>query len=125
MTEQGYCRDIRRKCESLGVWRAEFDKPLRRLAKLYVRIDKVEAEFEVDGQTTVEHTNKAGATNVSRNPLLMELNALYDQALTLERELGLTAAALKKINEDALGKKPAADPLTAALTRLTVVSGDG
>ena len=40
--------------------------------------------------------------NAARNPFLVELDTLYDQALTYERELGLTPAALRKINEDAL-----------------------
>jgi len=37
-----------------------------------------------------------------RNPLLAEIDILYEQALTCERELGLTAAALRRINEGAL-----------------------
>ena len=119
MTEQGYAREIKRRCQALGVWRDEFEKTQKRLAKIYVRIDDVEAAYEADGrQAIVEHTNKAGATNLMRNPYLQEIDMLYDQALTYERELGLTAAALKKINEDALKTRKARDGLEAALKLL-------
>lgn len=106
MTENGYARDIRKKCEALGVWRDEFDRTLRRLAKIYTRIDAVEELFKKSGGAfIVKHTNKAGAENAMRNPYIAELDILYDQALTYERELGITAAALKKINESALKAK--------------------
>ena len=82
MTEPEYAEQITSRCESLGTWREEFASTRSRLAKIY--------------------TNKAGAKNAARNPFLVELDTLYDQALTYERELGLTPAALRKINEDAL-----------------------
>ena len=50
----------------------------------------------------VNYVNNKGKENDRRNPYIAELDTLYDQALTYERELGLTAAALKKINETAL-----------------------
>lgn len=112
-------RDVRRKCEALGVWRDEFERALRRLAKIYCRIDVVEEEFKASGGAAiVEHTNKAQATNLVRNPYLVEIDTLYDQALTYERELGLTAAALKKINEEALKPRKGPSGLEAALQLL-------
>lgn len=103
MTEPEYAEQITSRCESLGTWREEFASTRTRLAKIYVRIDVVEAEYERTGaHPIVTHTNKAGAKNAARNPFLVELDTLYDQALTYERELGLTPAALRKINEDAL-----------------------
>lgn len=103
MTERGYLTDIRRKCESLGVWRVEFERVQKRLAKVYVRIDDVEAKYTSSGgQPVITHKNTKGKENIMRNPYLIELDILYDQALAYEKELGLTAAALKKINESAL-----------------------
>lgn len=126
MTEMGYARDIRKRCEALGVWRDEFVSAQRRLAKVYVRIDAFEKEYaETGAQATVEHTNKAGATNTMRNPLLAELNTLYDQALALEKELGLTAAALRKLNDGKLPRKEPDDPLAAALGKLVAMDGRG
>lgn len=108
MTERGYQTDIRRKCEALGVWRNEFDRTLKRLAKIYTRIDTVEELFIKNGsQFLVAHKNNKGETNLIRNPYIAELDLLYEQALTYEKELGLTAAALKKINETALHAREA------------------
>lgn len=103
MTERQYMMDIKRKCTALGVWRDEFERTQRRLAKIYVRIDEIETAYEESGRfPVITHTNKLGATNIMRNPYIAELDLLYEQALTYERELGLTAAALRKINESAL-----------------------
>ena len=106
MTERQYNMDIKRKCTALGVWRDEFERTQRRLAKVYVRIDQVEGQYEKSGGAPiVEHVNNKGHENAMRNPLLAELDILYEQALTYERELGLTASALRKINESALHTK--------------------
>lgn len=108
MTESGYAKEIKRKCEALNVWRDEFARTQKRLAKIYVRIDAVEEEFErTGGHAIITHTNKAKEKNAVRNPFLVEIDLLYDQALTYERELGLTPAALKRINEEALKRKKA------------------
>ena len=103
MTERGYCADIKRKCAALGVWRNEFERAQKRLAKIYTRIDELEKKYE-EGNLgpIITHTNNKGHKNFLRNPYIAELDILYDQALTYERELGLTAAALKKIDESAL-----------------------
>jgi len=117
MTERGYQLDIKRKCEALGVWRTEFERTQKRLAKIYTRIDRVEALFIESGEKfLIAHKNNKGETNPVRNPYIAEIDLLYEQALTYEKELGLTAAALKKINEDALHAK-AASPL-ATLEKL-------
>ena len=103
MTERQYMMDIKRKCQALGVWREEFERTQRRLARIYTRIDAVEELFAGSGgQFVVKHKNNKGETNAARNPYIAEIDILYEQALTCERELGLTAAALKRINEGAL-----------------------
>lgn len=106
MTERQYNMDIKRKCTALGTWRDEFERTQRRLAKIYTRIDHVEAQYEKSGSVPVVRvTNNKGHENAMRNPYIAELDILYDQALQYERELGLTAAALRKINESALHAK--------------------
>lgn len=117
MTEKGYAQDIKQKCKALGIWRDEFERVQKRLAKVYVRIDEVERLFKDSGGAfVVKHKNNKGETNPARNPYIVELDILYDQATVCEKELGLTAAALKKINEEALHAK-AASPL-ATLEKL-------
>lgn len=115
LTEKSYQTDIRRKCEAVGAWRNEFKRTLDRLAKIYTRIDAVEQLFiESGSKFIIAHKNNKGETNPVRNPILAELDLLYDQALTYEKELGLTASALKKINEEALHAKEAS-PLAEVL----------
>ena len=106
MTERQYAMDIKRKARALGVWRDEFERTQKRLARLYARIDKLESEFEAEGaELVIEYTNKICVTNRVKNPYVAEIDFLYEQAIIYERELGLTAAALKKINESALHAK--------------------
>lgn len=105
MTERSYLLDIKKKCMMLGTWRDEFERPQRRLAKIYARTDEVETAYrETGSRPVIEHTNKNGSVNLVRNPMLRELDTLYDQALTYERELGMTPAALKRITDEA-GKR--------------------
>ena len=50
----------------------------------------------------IEYTNKNGTTNMIKNPLLTLLNDLDRDALAYWRDLGLTPAGLRKINEKAV-----------------------
>ena len=65
----------------------------------------------------VEHTNKNGSTYLEQNPALRLINELNRDALAYWRDLGLTPAGLKKIDEDALKKKKES-ALAAALRSL-------
>jgi P27 family predicted phage terminase small subunit len=50
----------------------------------------------------IEHTNKAGATNLVKNPLSIELTKTVQTLNNLLKSLGLTAAQRKKVvNDDA------------------------
>ena len=116
MTERQYTMDIKRKCTALGVWRDEFERTQRRLAKIYTRIDGVEKLYEESGgEPVITVTNNKGHENTMRNPIIAELDILYEQAMQHERELGLTAAALRKINESALHAKEES-PLAGVLS---------
>ena len=100
-TPRAHLIDIRKKCTSLGVWRVEFEAAARRLARIYAHIDQIEFLTESESfEYLTSHTNKNGSTNLIKNPLLGQLDNLYEQALILERELGLTSAALKRIKND-------------------------
>ena len=124
MTERQYLYDIKRKCRALDVWREEFERTVKRLAKIYTRIDAVEKLFEESGGAfVVKHTNNKGNSNAARNPYIAELDILYEQALTYERELGLTVAALKKINETAL-KTRESSPMAGVLKLLNGTAED-
>ncbi len=47
----------------------------------------------------MEHTNKAGATNVVKNPLLIEIPKFIATLNQLLKSLGLTPAQRKQLNE--------------------------
>lgn len=115
-TTRAHLIGIRKKCEKLGVWRDEFAAAARRLARIYAHIDQIEPLTESESfEYLTSHTNKNGSTNMIKNPLLGQLDDFYEQALTLERELGLTSAALKRIKNES-GEQSPADPFEKLLT---------
>lgn len=122
-TEKGFREKIRSACRGVGTYKEEFEPVIGRLAELYVRMQTTRAEWKDDGgRTVIPYTNKAGATNWVKHPLLAELDFLQKTALEVERELGLTPSSLKKINEAAMGGGAAEeDALTAALGALRIV----
>lgn len=90
-------------CEAAGTYKEYFGPVIDTLADILEKRDAVQQQFiESGGELLVEYTNKAGATNLALNPLVKLVNDLNDTALTYWKELGLTAAALKKINEAAI-----------------------
>ena len=73
---------------------------------------------ESGGAVLVKHTNKGGATNIEQNPALRLINDLDRDALAYWRDLGLTPAGLKRIDEQKL-KPVKISPLAAALKELS------
>lgn len=121
-TEKGFREKIREACKNVGTYKEEFEPVIGRLAEMYVRMQRTRAEFlRSGGQTIVKYTNKAGASNPIKNPLLAELDFLHKTALDMERELGLTPASLRKINEAAMTRpEDQEDALTVALQELRI-----
>ena len=65
--------------------------------------DFAQQKWEEDGkQTVVSHTNKGGQTNIVKHPALVIINDMNRDALAYWRDLGLTPAGLKRINEEAM-----------------------
>lgn len=121
-TEKGFREKIRKDLIASGLYREEFERIIWRLAELYVRMQKTRALYqEGGGKPIITSVNKAGAKYYTKNPYLQELDFLQKTALELEKELGLTPAALKKINEAAMLAVPEEDPLSAALGKLRIV----
>jgi len=95
-----------------------FDHVIDTLAGIMEQRDAAQRLFEESGgKTVVLHTNKGNATNIVKNPALVIVMELNAQALSYWRDLGLTPAGLKKINEAAMkGRKQSA--LAEALSEL-------
>jgi phage terminase small subunit len=95
-----------------------------RLAELYVRREATKDEFRRSGgHAIIKQTNKGGNVYAVKNPLLTEIDFVDRTILEMEKELGLTPQAIRKINEAALGKKPQPedDPLALALGELKLL----
>lgn len=112
MTKRAWKTKIKKACEDAGTYMPYFDNVITTLSEILYRRDKVQDHFEKNGEEfVVEHTNKLGAVNLEQNPELRLINELNRDALAYWRDLGLTPAGLKKINEKALQKQK-----TSALT---------
>jgi hypothetical protein len=106
MTREEWKTRIAASCRSVGTYRPEFDPVIDTLAGVLEKRDKTEDQFERSGgNAVVTHTNKGGASNLVKNPLLVVIGELNAQALAYWRDLGLTPSGLKKINEKALEKR--------------------
>lgn len=89
-----------------GTYRPYFDDIISTLADILARRDEAQETFELSGgNVLVEHTNKAGATNLEQNPCLRLINDLNRDALAYWRDLGLTPAGLKRIDEQAMKQR--------------------
>lgn len=123
-TEKGFRDKIRNACRGVGTYREEFETIIWRLAEMYVRREATKDDFRKSGgKAIIKQTNKGGNSYAVKNPLLTEIDFIDKQILEMERELGLTPQAIRKINEAALGKKPQAedDPLALALGELRLI----
>ena len=91
---------------SAGTYRPYFDDVIDTLADILERRDAARAMFdESGGNIIVNHTNKAGATNIEQNPMLRMVNDLNRDALAYWRDLGLTPAGLRRIDEQSMKQR--------------------
>lgn len=118
MKKETWKNKIKEACEAAGTYRKYFDQVITTLAGILEKRDEAEEIYKKMGaQPIVKHTNKGGATNIVKNPALVLWDDLNKSALAYWRDLGLTPAGLKKIDEAALkGKKQSA--LEKALSEL-------
>ena len=77
----------------------------------------IETFEKTGGNVIVKHTNKGGSTNLEQNPALRLVNDLERDALAYWRELGLTPAGLKKLNDVALKPEQKESALEKALEK--------
>ena len=66
------------------------------------------------------HTNKGGATNMTKNPALVVIMDCNAQALAYWRDLGLTPAGLKRLGDKGLLNKDNDGGLADALEALGI-----
>lgn len=106
MTKSEWIKRIKASCEGANTYRLFFDDVIETLAGILERRDLAQETFEKSGGAViVKHTNKGGSTNLEQNPALRLINDLNRDALAYWRDLGLTPAGLKKIDENSMKKK--------------------
>ena len=108
-------RKIIEQMKKVDTYQDAFMPTIEALAKLLERRDSVYDEFIEDGAASlIEKISDRGAVNRVVNPLLTLWKDLNAQALAYWRDLGLTPAGLKRIDEAAM-KKPKESALAKAL----------
>lgn len=106
MDEKGYKKQIIKRLRALSLYKVEYAPTIERLAALYCECDKINEQYEKSGANPViGHKNTTGTMVLKKNPILQTRDEVYAQILAHERELGLTPAALKKINESVMRTK--------------------
>lgn len=97
---------IKKNCTAVGTYLPAFDPVIDTLADILEKRDNAQELYEESGgKAIVPHINKAGAENLEQNPALRLINDLNRDALQYWRDLGLTPAGLRKINDDAMTEK--------------------
>ena len=111
---------IKKAATDAGTYQPFFDAVIDTLAGILERRDEAEAIFENEGcAIVVEHTNKGGATNIEQNPILRLINDLNRDALAYWRDLGLTPAGFKRLNDMTPKPKEELSALEKALNGIT------
>ena len=114
MKKNTWRQRIRRACREAGTYKPCFDHMIDSLAGILETRDKAREQFEESGaEAVVEHTNKSGNTNLVKNPALSLILECESQALTFWRELGLTPAGLKRIDDKGFEEKEQSEKKTA------------
>jgi phage terminase small subunit len=102
-----YKKQIVSKMKNVGTYNVSFSYVIDTLATLMADYEKTLVQFKDTGNNIiVKHTNKNGSTNVVKNPLYLALEKMRDDIILYSRELGLTPAGLKRINQE--GNQPPA-----------------
>ena len=93
MNKQAWSRKIRSATKDAGTYKPYFDEVITTLAGILAKRDLAEEQLNrVGGELTPD--------GLHRNPLVVIWNDLNKSALAYWKELGLTPAGLKKLNED-------------------------
>lgn len=121
MTKDDWIKRIIEASKDAGTYRPYFDSIIETLAETMEMRDNAKDKFEQSGgQTVVMHTNKGGNANIVKNPALVVVDDLNKTALAYWRDLGLTPAGLKRINEDAMKKGTQKNSLGSVLKDLGI-----
>lgn len=121
MNKEEWRKKITNACKKAGTYREYFDSVIDTLASTLEARDDAQAKYNASGaNSVVTHTNAGGNTNIVKNPALVVVDDLNKTALAYWRDLGLTPAGLKRINEDAMKGRPDKQTLSDTLKGLGI-----
>lgn len=111
--------------EGVGTYKPEFESIIDTLADILEQRDAAYDDFiESGAQTTIIHVSDRGSESIVKNPRLQVWNDLNTQALSFWKELGLTPAGLKKINESSMRGEEKESALEKALRDIGKAESD-
>ena len=107
MKKANWKKKIKAACIEVGTYRPEFESSIETLAEILEKRDSALVEFETQwgGSAVFVYPNKS----IGMNPALNVWDTLNKSALAYWRDLGLTPAGLKKLNEKAFEQKKGKD----------------
>lgn len=104
MKKEQWKKRIIKATKDAGTYKPFFDDVINTLASIMEIRDITEQEYINSGaEPVIKYTNKGGSENVVKNPILVLIGDLNKDALAYWRDLGLTPAGYKKINEKTAG----------------------
>ena len=116
-TAQQWKKEIIRKCKSAGTYQPFFDEVIVTLSEILEQKDLAMEQYIQTGRhPVVTHTNKAGATNLVKNPCLIMWADLNAQALTYWRDLGLTPKGYRALSGEKVIRDDDTNPLLSIIT---------
>ena len=101
MTKAWWKKRIKQDCIDAGTYAEWCDSVIDALASILEKRDAAEEQYKItNSRPVISYTNKAGATNLVKNPTLIMWNDLNAAALSYWRDLGLTPSAFKKMGSE-------------------------
>lgn len=121
MKKEEWHEIIVNSCIKAGTYREYFESVIDTLAETMEMRDDARSKFyKSGGNSVVSHTNQGGNTNIVKNPMLVVIDDLNKTALSYWRDLGLTPAGLKRIDENKMKGNADKPSLGAVLNDLGI-----
>lgn len=105
MKKRAWKTRIKKACIEAETYKPYFDFVIDELAGILARRDAAQEAYDLDPVPVVTYTNKNGSENMVKNPVLVLIDDMTRSALAYWRDLGLTPAGLRKINERTFREK--------------------
>lgn len=93
--------DIRANMRLAGTYNEAFEPVIKMLAKVQTELARAEKDWRDpelgNGEYVSEYTNKAGATNLVKNPYFAVVVDLRQEVLSFSAQLGLTPQGQRRV----------------------------